>query len=208
MAKQTTTYLKLAVVTAIYIALCVLYFSRVGLPYKIALPVGSLLISALWVSPWQIAVALLCSAAGDVFGAQGNFIWQMGAFALAHVFFIWFFISRFFHINGMTSVRNILLTTLLVIGVCVFALYFIIPHIPTGTMRHGAIIYAVIISIMLWCSLLQKDVCYAIAGILFVVSDMVLGWNRFVSHIPYAVYFIMIPYYTSQILFFIRSTKS
>lgn len=207
MAKQTATYLKHAAVSAIYVFLCVLYFTKTGIPYKISFPVTSLLISALWVSPWQIALAIMFSAFGDIMGAQGNFLWQMGSFGLAHIFLIWFFVARFFKIHGMTSVSNILLTTLLVVGVCVLALFVIVPEAPAGTIRHGVTIYVIVISIMLWCSLLQKDILYAIAGILFVFSDFILGWNRFVSDIPYSTYLIMIPYYLSQLLFFIRSAK-
>lgn len=208
MAKQSTSsYLRTILISIIYVALCVLYFSRMGIAYKIAFPVIALVISALWVSPWQMALALACSAFGDIMGAQGNFLWQMGAFGLAHLFLIWFFVARFFHINGMTSVRNILLTTVLVIGVCAFALLMIIPEAPAGIIRQGATVYAIIISIMLWCALLQKDMSYAIAGILFVISDLILAWNKFVSPLPYTTYLIMIPYYISQLLFFIRSSK-
>lgn len=206
MAKHSTSsHLKLAIVSIIYIALCVLYFSNINIPYKIALPVASLLISALWVSPWQIAVALCCSVIGDILGAKGIFLWQMNAFALAHIFLVWYFTSRFFKMNGMTSVRNILFTTIAVICVCAFALLMIIPEVPTGITRNGATIYAIIISIMLWCALLQKDYLYTIGAILFVASDMLLAWNKFVSPIPFSSYIIIIPYYTSLLIFFIRS---
>lgn len=207
MVKQTSSYIKLTAVSLIYVALCILYFSSIKIPYSIAIPIASLLISALWVSPWQIALAIACSAVGDIAGTQGNFIWQMCAFALTHIFLTWFFIRRFFHINGMTSVKYILLTTVIVICICVFALYFIIPEVQAGMMRNGATIYAIIISTMLWCAILQKDVTYAIGACLFVLSDMILGWNHYVSHLPYSTYLIMIPYYISQLLFFIRSVK-
>lgn len=209
MAKHSTSsQIKLAIVSIIYIALSILYFSHTGIPYKVAFPVTSLLISALWVSPWQIAAALLCSAVGDIMGAKGVFLWQMGAFAIAHLFLIWYFMSRTFKTKGITSVKNILFTTIIVICVCAFALMIIIPEAPAGTIRHGASIYAIIISIMLWCALLQKDTLYAIGAILFVISDLVLGWNRFVLSVPYSTYLIMIPYYASQLLFFIRSART
>lgn len=207
MAKQTSSYIKLSIVSINYVALCILYFSNIGTPYKIAIPVTSLLISALWVSPWQITLAIVCSAFGDVMGAQGNFLWQMSSFALAHIFLIWYFFHRISHINSMTSVKNILLSTILVICVCAFALLMITPEVPNGILRNATTVYAIIISIMLWCSLLQKDALYAIGACLFVISDMILGWNRFVDNIPYSTYLIMIPYYTSQLLFFIRSAR-
>lgn len=208
MAKQTTSYIKLAAVSLIYLLLCILFFTSTAIPFKIAYPVASLLISALWVSPWQIAAALLCAAVGDVMGAKGIFLWQMGAFAMSHLFLIWYFVSRFFKMNGMTSVKNILFTTIIVICVCVFAILIIIPEVPAGIVRNGATIYAIIISIMLWCALLQKDSAYAVGAILFVISDLVLAWNRFVSPVPYSSYMIMIPYYASQLLFFARSVKA
>ena len=208
MAKHTTSsQIKLTIVSIIYVALCVLYFSHIGIPYKIAFPVTSLLISALWISPWQISMALCCSAIGDIMGAKGVFLWQMNAFALAHIFLIWYFASRFFKINGTTSIKNILVTTIAIICVCAFALLMIIPEVSAGIMRNGATIYTIIISIMLWCALLQKDTLYAIGAILFVISDMALAWNKFVSPIPYSTYIIMIPYFASQLLFFIRSIR-
>ena len=207
MAKQTSSYIKLSIVSLIYTALCILYFSNIGMPYKIAIPVTSLLLSDLWVSPWKVAVAIACAAFGDAMGAQGNFLWQMSSFTLAHIFLIWYFFHRISHINGMTSVKNILLSTILVICVCAFALLMITPEAPSGILRNGSTVYAIVISIMLWCALLQKDAFYAIGACLFVISDMILGWNRFVDNIPYSTYLIMIPYYISQLLFFIRSAK-
>lgn len=52
---------------------------------------------ALWVlarrGPWLIVVALLCSAAGDVLlGIDGLFLAGMGAFALAHVCYVTWFV--------------------------------------------------------------------------------------------------------------------
>ncbi len=209
MAKQNTAaYMKFTAVSLLYLLLCSLFFSHTHAPYKAALPIASLLISALWVSPWQVALGVLSSAIGNILGEKDLFVWQMCSFAVGHLFFIWFFASRFFKMNSVTSIKNILFTTIAVLCICAFSLILIVPETPAGTIRHGATIYTIIISIMLWCALLQKDATYAIGTSLFVVSDLILGWNRFVAPLPYAIYLIMIPYYISQLIIFIRSAHT
>ena len=40
---------------------------------------------------------------------------------------------------------------------------------------------------------------------LFVISDTILGWNKFVDRIPYSSYWILIPYFSAQILLFVQA---
>lgn len=207
MAKQASAYFKISAVSAIYMILCFFAFYDIAIPYKIAFPAISLFISALWISPWQIATAIILFASGDIMRAQGNFQLQTGAYGIAAIFFSWFFITRFFKMNGKASVGNIILTTLLVIGICALELFIIIPQVPEGTLRHGAVAYAIITSVLLWCALLQKDLVYALTGLAFTFSSIMLAWNKYISDVPYAVYLTYIPYYISILISFIRSSK-
>ena len=74
--------------TGLFLFSAALFFSPVNLAHKITIPVGILAVSALWLCPWQIALALAFSAAGDYFGSVGNLMAQMGCFAIAHIWYI------------------------------------------------------------------------------------------------------------------------
>ena len=52
---------------------------------------------------------------------------------------------------------------------------------------------------MLASALYQKDWIFAIGALLFVASDYILAWNKFVSPIAAEKYLIMVPYYLAQI---------
>ena len=56
--------------------------------------------------------------------------------------------------------------------------------------------------------LLKVFLLAIIAFFLFVLSDTVLAWNKFVSPIESAGYFIMIPYYLGQLTLFIQSLNT
>ena len=81
--------------TGLFLALTVLFFLPVSIPHKLAFPVFTLFLAGLWLLPWQMCLAMLCSALGDYMGTCGNFIGQMGFFALAHIWIIIYFIKRY-----------------------------------------------------------------------------------------------------------------
>ena len=90
-------FLKPAVLTATGLFLCMaaIFFLPVDIPHKVSFPLIILSVAGLWLLPWQMLLAMIFSAAGDYMGSCGNFIGQMGFFALAHVWLITFFISRY-----------------------------------------------------------------------------------------------------------------
>lgn len=198
--------------STVFLGLAVLYFVPVTIQGKIAFPLASLALASLWLCPWQISAALLFSALGDLAGSMGNFILQMGSFAVAHVFLILFFIKRY----GEKVERDRKLTEkakgfaiiviLMSATLAGFAFTEIIVNAPAGIVRTGAGIYTVLICIMLVAALLQRSSLYALGALLFVFSDFILAWNRFTSPIENAGLLIMIPYYLGQWLIYIRST--
>lgn len=198
--------------TGLFFCLAAYYFIPSGAPFKIALPLASLAVAALWLCPWQMCLALLCSAAGDYMGSAGSFIGQMGFFALAHVWMIWFFIVRYFEKvgrdRGRTGKAKGYTAMLLLCAGALLAVVFarVVPEAPAGVIRIGVGVYAVLISAMLVIALLQRSSLYALGAVLFVFSDFILAWNMFVEKIPGAGLLIMIPYYLGQWLLFIRST--
>ena len=59
---------------------------------------------------------------------------------------------------------------------------------------------------MLMMALLQRSSLYALGAVLFVFSDFILAWNKFVEPIPYRNYLVLGSYFLAQWLLFIRAT--
>lgn len=199
-------------ISVIFVSLAILYFTPVQLQCKLALPVGFLFLASLWLLPWQMSLAMLFSCIGDYCGATHNFPGQMGAFALAHIAIICYFLSRY-RVGierkkySRLSKLYIIVATVVTIPIVVFAFAKIVPHVPEGFLTYGVSVYIMLIAMMLWCAMQQRSLLFASGAMIFLVSDTVLAWNRFVEHIPNSGYIIMITYYLAQLLLFMRSTK-
>ena len=95
--KINEKYVKQAVfaVTVLFLIAEALFFAPISIPHKLCLPVGVLVLSSLWLTPWEIFFALLFSVLGDYAGTCKIFLLQMGSFAVAHIFYVLFFVRRF-----------------------------------------------------------------------------------------------------------------
>lgn len=216
--------------TAIFLCLSALYFLPPDIPCKLSFPLAALAAASLWLCPWKVSLALFFSALGDLAGslagaggvmtgaggpdwAETCFMLQMGSFLCAHIFFIWFFAERYFakveHDRKLTGKAKgyLAMVVFCIIGLLAIAFTRIIPDAPAGLIRTGAGLYAVIICLMLLTAMLQRSSLYALGALLFVFSDFILSWNRFVEPVPYADLLILIPYFLGQWLIFIRSTS-
>lgn len=205
-----------AVPVSVTYAICVvLYFLPLDIPYKIAFPVGIIAVASLWLLPWQMSLALVASALGDIRGASGSFLGQIEFFSVAHLFLIMFFVQRWFHDRSVferagvrhpeISLPGLAVFAVFSAGALAFALVRIIPEAPGGMVRGCAAFYAVIICMMLFFALVQRSWAYSVAAVLFVISDAVIGWNAFVGEVPGENYLIMLPYYAAQLTFFLRA---
>ncbi len=202
----------IVIASVLFFILVAMYFMPVHIPYKLALPVGLLFMASLKLLPWQMSFAMLFSCAGDFFGACGNFLAQMAAFAIAHMFIIGYFFSRY-RLGVLRrryirySARYMTVATVVVLLVLLFAFVKIVPHVPSGVLRYGVSFYAVLIAVMVWSALQQRSLLFGLGAVLFLVSDMILAWNRFVEPLPNSTLLILLPYYLAQWLLFMRSTK-
>lgn len=188
--------------TLLYAAGVVLFFAKAAaLPCKIALP--ALLLGVSVLCPGRKALfpfgaAFLLSAAGDALGARGLFIPQMALFALAHVAYIRYFLPR-----ARRAPRTGALA--LTVALLLFLFVFIVPAVSLPAERIGVSIYGAIIAGMLY-SVLQYDgeqaVGFRCAALLFVFSDAVIAWSRFVGPVPGRTWVVMTTYYLAQYLFF------
>ncbi len=192
-----------------FVLLAVLYFLPVRIPLKLCFPLAVLLIASFSLQSWAIIVAMLCCLAGDLSGQLHQFVPQMGFFAVAHLFFIGYFLSL-----GLKRKRAkedpvkgwyFALATLFAVGLFYFAAEKIIPYAPEGVVRTGMYVYACLIAVMMWSALMQRDWMWGIGAVLFVISDMILAFSRFVSPVPDAGFLIMVTYYAAQLLIFVRA---
>ena len=62
-------------------------------------------------------------------------------------------------------------------------------------------------ALLLFKALLRRSRLYAAGAYLFVFSDLMLAWNRFVEPVEYERYLIMVPYYLGQICLFLRASR-
>ena len=209
--KIKDTYVKPVVfaVTSLFLAGAAIFFSPLEIPHKLCIPMGIIVASSFWLTPWEVTLALLFSLVGDYAGSCHNFMAQMGSFAIAHVFYIIFFIRRYVRKDyKMTSKMK---GYLLMLGICAvsllsFVLFRIAPSAPAGVLRVGVSIYAILICTMLYTALMQRSVFYALGALLFVISDFILAWNKFVEPVPYRTILVVGTYLSAQLLLFIRAT--
>lgn len=198
--------------TVLFFGFALLFFMPVEIPHKMVLPLATIFIASLGLTSWQISAALFFSALGDWFGTCGSFLPQMGSFAVAHVFYIWFFVKRYLaKVEHDRKLSRKAKGYLAVISVCVaiilaIAFVKIVPCAPEGIIRTGVSIYAVIISAMLMGGLMQRSTLFALGSVLFVFSDFILAWNKFVEPVPYRDYLVLGTYFVAQWLIFVRST--
>lgn len=211
--KESKVHGAVLTVSALYILASILFFLPAEIPHKITIPVAILAVSALWLCPWQICAAMLFCAIGDYMGSCGNFLAQMGFFAIGHIWFIAFFISRYFSkVEKDMKLTSKAKGYLAMVAFCTLALlatafFKIVPNVEPGIIKAGVGIYACIISTMLLTALLQRSSIYALGAVLFVFSDFIIAWNMFVEPVPYRTYLVLVTYYLAQWLLYIRSTS-
>ncbi|MGM9785399.1 MAG: lysoplasmalogenase [Candidatus Cryptobacteroides sp.] len=170
-------------------------------------PLLILAISGIFLLPGLMTAAMTCSFIGDLCGSYGCFIGQMSAFAAAHLLMVIYFIIRLRKGGRGRSRRQKSFIYLgITVAVClfIFAAISIVPHAPAGVIRTGCFIYAFLICCMLATALMQRNGILAAGALLFVFSDMILAWNKFVSPIEWQKYLIMVPYYGAQMLIWLK----
>ena len=199
--------------SALFLCACVIFFLPVKIPHMITACTSILTIASLWLCPWQITLALLFSTLGDHMGSCNNFLGQMGFFALGHVWYIIYFTNRYLHCvepdRKLTSKAKGYLAIVIFCALALLstAVFKIAPEAPAGIIRIGVCIYATLISIMMVTAMLQRSSLFALGAILFVFSDFILAWNKFVEPVPYRHYLVLVSYFLAQWLLFIRATK-
>lgn len=205
--KQDKSDRKIIYISLIFIVLAVMYLMPSAaleqmLPekvvrFRIAYPVAALALMGAYLGiGWKFVLAFLFSCTGDAMGAYGSFFGQMGYFAAAHIILIWAFAEELWKVRKT-------LVGLAVTAALVFAFALVIPKVPEPWLQIGCGVYAVLITAMFGLSLMQRSSLFAIGAALFLISDMILSWNKFVGPVTAEKWLIMVPYYLGQLLIWI-----
>ena len=191
------------IISIVFFLLVILFFSPIQMPYKLAYPLAFLTLCALRYSSCPMVLAMGFSALGDYMGVCHNFWGQMGSFALAHIAFVVFFYRLYQQEKATMGIKwksAIVCLYGIVVGMC------IVPHV-LGPLQIGVSVYILLILAMCILAWMQKNPLYAVGAWLFVFSDTILAWNKFVSPIEWAGYLIMVPYYLGQWVLFVQSVR-
>lgn len=149
---------------------------------------------------WAIVIGLLFSLAGDVFLMlpKDRFLTGLSSFLVAHICYIVAFASRASWEDAFLPLLPFLLAGAVFIRV-------LWPHL--NSFRLPVLVYSLAIIAMGWCALLSwiqtehPGGPWAFSGaLLFIVSDAVLAFNRFVHAFKPAQAIIMITYFSAQLL--------
>lgn len=168
--------------------------------FRIAYPVAALALMGAYLGMgWKFVLAFLFSCTGDAMGAYGSFFGQMEYFAAAHIILIWAFAEELWKVRKT-------LVGLAVTAALVFAFALVIPKVPEPWLQIGCGVYAVLITAMFGLSLMQRSPLFAIGAALFLISDMILSWNKFVGPVTAEKWMIMVPYYLGQLLIWLGAT--
>lgn len=144
-----------------------------------------------------IPLALLFSAAGDWAGSMDNFLMQVAFFAVGHICFICDFAPRR---DTHKSKRGVAALTIYMVAY----LAFILSHISSKAELVAVTLYALIIFTMGATAILQRR-CrygwYVVAALLFILSDSLIVYGKYIGSIPNSTMWIMTTYYAAQGLF-------
>jgi uncharacterized membrane protein YhhN len=147
------------------------------------------------VRAWFVA-ALVLSLVGDVLLMlpREQFVGGLAAFLLAHVCYIAGFVAS--GLRGWVVAVAIAGTALVVAPVARRILRGVAASEPA--LRPPVVAYLVVIATMLACAVASGNAFAAVGAALFVTSDSMIAWDRFVGDFPAAPIAIMVTYHLAQ----------
>jgi uncharacterized membrane protein YhhN len=149
---------------------------------------------------WWIIIGLFLSLLGDIFlmVPKDRFIYGLVSFLIAHVCYI----IAFLQIPLQQGVSVLVTVSLLAI-----AILFFIQVVKGKRFKGGyplivaVFTYILLITSMVWVSILTENPFIIVAAFLFYFSDATLAWDRFIKPLKYRHYFVMSTYFLAQYLF-------
>lgn len=143
------------------------------------------------VSIWLIA-ALALSLLGDVYLMLPTDVFTagLGAFLLAHVAYV---------IELDVSLGSRLLWFVVALAAMSPFAIRIVRAVTNSTLRIGVMSYMAVIALMVGSALASGIFSAQIGALLFMASDTILGWNRFVKPLSWGRPAIMVTYHLGQL---------
>ncbi len=144
-----------------------------------------------------ILVGMLFSLVGDVFIMlpSDKFMPGLVSFLVAHLFYISAFVSESRNPVSFAIVPYLLYAAAM--------MWVLLPH--TGKMHWAVLAYMVVILVMgwraaeMWIAIGASWSAFAaVGGVLFILSDSTLAWNRFRKHFRSAQIVLLVLYFSAQ----------
>jgi len=142
-------------------------------------------------------IGLFFSALGDFFLDYDRvnwFVFGLGSFLVAHLFYI--FSLKPFVTKAIVVKRLPIIAIYGVYGISMFSLIYS----GLGELFIPVFVYMTVLLLMGVTTLLSEksNTWLVIGGISFILSDSIIGIDKFYQEIPYATFLIMSSYYFAQ----------
>lgn len=150
----------------------------------------------------RTAAALVCCGIGDVTLEMDLFVTGLGAFLVGHLLYL----SVFCRGLRFDLPRLCALTILALYGALLLAR--LQPHL--GDMALPVYLYMLVILAMAAAAIAggSNHLLVGLGAVLFVLSDSLIAWNRFVEPVPGARCWIMTLYYGAQYLLTVDARRA
>ena len=145
---------------------------------------------------WVFVAALAFSMLGDIFLMlpADRFLFGVGAFFLAHVAYI--VGLRMDSSAALSLVAGMLVVGAFAVTVGRHIVLAVRKQAPELAMPVSA--YVAVISVMVASAIATKNPYAAVGAVVFMSSDTLIAWNRFVQPLAWAPVTIMVTYHVGQ----------
>jgi len=145
---------------------------------------------------YLLSIGLIFGSIGDILLTNSEeifFILGLGSFLIGHIFYIIYFIK-----NYQYNLKGLILSIFIIIAS--IGLSFILIPALSKNFLLPVLIYIITITIMTISTTFYKNFNFIVitGAILFLISDTIIAWNKFIHPIPHSHLYIMILYYLGQ----------
>lgn len=146
-------------------------------------------------SQWLGLTGLFFCTIGD--GTLQWFVFGLSMFLIGHLFYL----SAFYRLRILTRAR-----VAMIVPIALYAGYFgwqltsALSNDGDSGLIVPVLLYVIVICLMAWTAILSGNRYAIIGSLLFLASDTILAWNKFVSDIEHSGVLIMTTYYVAQFL--------